>query len=205
MHIALRIQLSILCRRRRRGCTLPLRALTDELSRQRSISKFTTVRMTPNHHIILPHLCLPVDTAHVVPLAFIASTPAKYCYRAIATFIKHVTNMPPTAALQRHRKPPVPLRPSSITPETVASPIASLPLGGDRPEAPLQGGDRSPPLSKGFASSFRRGSSFFSKSPRSHSDFGNTENKDAIDEDVLAGDPIVYYGGWVSANAQPPR
>lgn len=34
-----------------------------------------------------------IDTAHVLPILFPFSTPGKYCYRAIATFTKHVTGM----------------------------------------------------------------------------------------------------------------
>lgn len=137
----------------------------------------------------------------MLPLAFIATTPAKYCYRAIATFIKHVTNMPPTASLQRHRVPPA-LRPSGIAPEeTVISLTASSPLNEERPAAPSHAKERSPSRPKGFArvtSSFQGGSSLFSKSSRPN--FGNTEDDDAI-EDILAGDPIVYHGGWVSATS----
>ncbi|KAF9243236.1 Alpha/Beta hydrolase protein [Melanogaster broomeanus] len=33
------------------------------------------------------------DTAHVLPVLFPFTTPGKYCYRAIATFTKHVTGM----------------------------------------------------------------------------------------------------------------
>ena len=141
--------------------------------------------------MVRPHHPQTVDTAHVVPLAFIATTPAKYCYRAVATFIKHVTNMPPTASLHRHKEPQA-LRVSGIAPEeTVLSPITRSPR--DRPAAPSQAN-----RSSRVSSSFRRGTSLFSKSSKSHSDHGNTEGEGAI-EDILAGDPIVYHGGWVSA------
>lgn len=145
-----------------------------------------------------------VDTAHVLPLAFIATTPAKYCYRAIATFIKHVTNMPPTASLQRHSEPQV-LQPSNITSEeTVMSPIALSPLGGDWPASSSQAKERTPSRPKGFSrvtSSFRRGSSLFSKSSRGHSENNTPESEDAT-EVILAGDPTVYDGGWVSSSVQ---
>jgi hypothetical protein len=42
-----------------------------------------------------------VDTAHVLPVLFAFTTPAKFCFRAIATFCKHVTGMvtsPPHAS-----------------------------------------------------------------------------------------------------------
>lgn len=38
---------------------------------------------------------LLIDTAHVLPILFPFTTPGKYCYRAIATFTKHVTGMLP--------------------------------------------------------------------------------------------------------------
>ena len=124
---------------------------------------------------------------------FSATTPAKYCYRAVATFIKHVTNMPPTVTLQRHKGPPA-LSPSNIIleEEVVASPIASSPIDEDRPGFSLPAKGRSSSRPKGFSritSSFRRGSS---KSRRSR-----VEDENAF-EDILAGDPIVYHGTWVS-------
>ncbi|KAH7883288.1 hypothetical protein F5I97DRAFT_1903823 [Phlebopus sp. FC_14] len=39
------------------------------------------------------HLQVYDDTAHVVPVLFAFTTPGKFCYRAIATFTKHVTGM----------------------------------------------------------------------------------------------------------------
>ncbi|KAK7691765.1 hypothetical protein QCA50_005166 [Cerrena zonata] len=43
------------------------------------------------------HLQVYDDTAHILPVLFSFTTPAKYCYRAIASFIKLVTGIvPPT-------------------------------------------------------------------------------------------------------------
>ncbi|TCD60789.1 hypothetical protein EIP91_009518 [Steccherinum ochraceum] len=42
------------------------------------------------------HLQVYDDAAHVLPVLFSFTTPAKYCYRAIASFIKYVTGMAPT-------------------------------------------------------------------------------------------------------------
>lgn len=36
------------------------------------------------------------DAAHVLPVLFSFTTPAKFCFRAIATFCKHVTGLAPT-------------------------------------------------------------------------------------------------------------
>ncbi|KAF8258131.1 Alpha/Beta hydrolase protein [Lactarius quietus] len=109
------------------------------------------------------HLQIYDDAAHVIPMMFMATNPAKYCYRSIATFIKHVTNMPPTAKLQKHK----PLQTSDLTGETVSSPIASSPPAENDP--PTTAPPSTPTKPKGFSrmtSSFRRGSSLFSKSSR---------------------------------------
>lgn len=141
-----------------------------------------------------------LDAAHVLPMMFIATTPAKYCYRAIATFIKHITNMPPTAALQKHKAPPL-LRTLDLAPgEIVASPMALSPVEEDeRPTAAAQ--PTSAPRQTRFSrmtSSFRRGSTLFLRGNSS----ADAENEQAAEHgDVLAGDPVVYHGGWVSRPA----
>jgi hypothetical protein len=89
---------------------------------------------TPEYHALF-QLFLPngIFLDHVIPMTFIATNPAKYCYRAIATFIKHLTNMPPTTALQKH-KPRLLLQTSDLTPgETVLSPAALSPVAEDGP------------------------------------------------------------------------
>jgi hypothetical protein len=125
-----------------------------------------------------------VDAAHVLPLAFTATTPAKYCYRAIATFIKHVTNMPPTASLQQHEQP----RASTIT-ETVISPDVSSPLGDDGPTAPSQVKECSPLRSESLSRKTRR----------------FRQRNDASEDILFAGDPIVYHGGWASQVYYHPK
>ncbi|RDB24709.1 AB hydrolase superfamily protein C4A8.06c [Hypsizygus marmoreus] len=42
------------------------------------------------------HLQVYDDTAHVLPVLFSFTTPAKFCFRAIAAFCKHVTGLAPT-------------------------------------------------------------------------------------------------------------
>ncbi|KAF5380574.1 hypothetical protein D9615_004658 [Tricholomella constricta] len=42
------------------------------------------------------HLQVYDDAAHVLPVLFSFTTPAKFCFRAIATFCKHVTGIAPT-------------------------------------------------------------------------------------------------------------
>ncbi|KAG8221217.1 hypothetical protein J3R82DRAFT_1377 [Butyriboletus roseoflavus] len=90
------------------------------------------------------HLQVYDDTAHVLPVLFPFTTPAKYCYRAIATFTKHITGM---------------LHPMRITPsssEVIASAPAlhhslSSPVNEDIPSgAPIQQVSR--PFSSGLVS-----------------------------------------------------
>jgi hypothetical protein len=40
------------------------------------------------------HLQVYDDSAHVLPILFSFTTPAKFCYRAVAAFCRHVTKMP---------------------------------------------------------------------------------------------------------------
>jgi hypothetical protein len=148
----------------------------------------------PSHSRVM--LQLVVDTAHALPLVFMTTTPAKYCYRAIATFIKHVTNMPPTAKFQQHNQPLV----STITSEEAATSLnVSSPQGGDDVAASLQAKERPHWRFKSISrilSPLRRKHS--SRSLKGHSDFDNARDDDANDDILLAGDPIVYHGRWVS-------
>ncbi|KAH8985534.1 Alpha/Beta hydrolase protein [Lactarius akahatsu] len=141
------------------------------------------------------HLQVYDDAAHVLPLMFIASTPAIYCYRAIATFIKHVTNMPPTAALQKRKLPPLWMSDLTLG-ETVTSPVAlSSPAAEvEQPILAQPSATTRPKRLSRMTTSFRR-SSLFSKSERSTSGEVHAE-----DIDVLAGDPVVYHGGWAKEN-----
>ncbi|KAH9055380.1 hypothetical protein EDB87DRAFT_1333633 [Lactarius vividus] len=45
------------------------------------------------------HLQIYDDAAHILPNLFPFATPAKFCVRAIVTFIRHVTHMPPENVL----------------------------------------------------------------------------------------------------------
>jgi hypothetical protein len=69
-----------------------------------------------------------IDVAHVLPILFPFTTPGKYCYRAMASFIGHVTN-PPQVPLSPTRI----LTPSGATPITEygfsASPMSLTPPG----------------------------------------------------------------------------
>ncbi|KAF7968620.1 hypothetical protein HWV62_30015 [Athelia sp. TMB] len=63
------------------------------------------------------HLQVYDDAAHVLPILFSFTTPAKFCFRAMATFCKHVTGMVPSS--------PTPIIPSTIPKPFTASPQPS--------------------------------------------------------------------------------
>ncbi|KAG6920233.1 hypothetical protein DXG01_005002 [Tephrocybe rancida] len=48
------------------------------------------------HKPTMVHLQVYDDAAHVLPVLFSFTTPAKFCFRAIAAFCKHVTGIPQT-------------------------------------------------------------------------------------------------------------
>ncbi|KAN0137895.1 hypothetical protein V8E53_004379 [Lactarius tabidus] len=144
--------------------------LSDAVKKLYSAYEGIESRMKPT----MVHLQVYDD--HVIPMTFIATNPAKYCYRAIATFIKHLTNMPPTTALQKH-KPRLLLQTSDLTPgETVLSPAALSPVAEDGPPT------SAPPSAPTKPTRFSR----------------MTTSVGHEDEytDLLAGDPIIYHGRW---------
>ncbi|KAF8703687.1 hypothetical protein AX14_014142 [Amanita brunnescens Koide BX004] len=60
------------------------------------------------------HLQIYDDAAHVLPVLFAFSTPAKYCFRAMATFCKHVMEVgydPPTPPATSKSMPNMPSNP----------------------------------------------------------------------------------------------
>ncbi|GJE91355.1 alpha/beta hydrolase [Phanerochaete sordida] len=57
------------------------------------------------------HLQVYDDAAHVLPILFSFTTPAKYCFRATATFIRHVTGMLPPSASDSVGNIPITLSP----------------------------------------------------------------------------------------------
>ena len=72
----------------------------------KSIYKFT---MVDDHYVLWYPNRLNfelIDAAHVLPVLFSFTTPGKFCYRAIASFCKHVTGM---------SNIPVPISPSLST------------------------------------------------------------------------------------------
>ncbi|KZT58695.1 alpha/beta-hydrolase [Calocera cornea HHB12733] len=73
------------------------------------------------------HLQVYDDTSHVLPLISF-STPAKYCYRAIAAFCVHVT---PTGITMPSSSPSQPNSGSHLSPETSA--LEGLPSKGKKP------------------------------------------------------------------------
>ncbi|KAF8178667.1 hypothetical protein K438DRAFT_1844188 [Mycena galopus ATCC 62051] len=98
------------------------------------------------------HLQVYDDTAHVLPVLFSFTTPGKFCYRAIASFSRHVTGMrqpPPRqgSSTPRYEKvddlahlPPLP--PSPSAPTSGVNSENSTPTGGEALQVPKQNGVR---------------------------------------------------------------
>ncbi|OJA08539.1 hypothetical protein AZE42_02455, partial [Rhizopogon vesiculosus] len=76
------------------------------------------------------HLQVYDDTAHVLPVLFSFTTPGKFCYRAIASFTKHVTGMNPSRSSTGQT-----VSPSSTLPsQTFASSLSRLSRALSTPE-----------------------------------------------------------------------
>ncbi|KAF5326623.1 hypothetical protein D9611_000275 [Ephemerocybe angulata] len=103
------------------------------------------------------HLQVWDDAPHVLPILFSFTTPAKFCFRAMATFCKFVTNMPPSPPMAS----PTPF--TSTTPEPIlhdAMFTETPPSGPTRQSSlsPDQGGMGN--LTRRFSSSMSRASTF---------------------------------------------
>ncbi|KIP11336.1 hypothetical protein PHLGIDRAFT_21763 [Phlebiopsis gigantea 11061_1 CR5-6] len=57
------------------------------------------------------HLQVYDDAAHILPILFSFTTPAKYCFRAISSFTRHVTGLPPLTTSDSIGQIPVTLSP----------------------------------------------------------------------------------------------
>jgi hypothetical protein len=65
-------------------------------------------------YVAARHSQVYIDAAHVLPVLFAFSTPAKYCFRAMATFCKHVMEVgydPPTPPATSKSMPNMPSNP----------------------------------------------------------------------------------------------
>ncbi|KAJ3854716.1 alpha beta-hydrolase [Lentinula lateritia] len=146
------------------------------------------------------------DTAHVLPVLFSFTTPAKYCFRAMAIFCKYVTGMPlfPTNSDDAPNTPQKRASESSPTGllSSLSSSITSALVGSG-----AETGAASPPLSPRSIKSFTiSGSEIVSKSVSSirrmsrkstGSDYPIPDLKRSASEyqgefERCAGDPIVY-------------
>jgi len=93
--IGLHIQNDFRYAMEQRGFTRPSNWGNATSSQLQYIFRFTmvcfTIQLLPappfNPHFLQ-------DVAHVLPILFPFTTPGKYCYRAMALFVKHVTTMP---------------------------------------------------------------------------------------------------------------
>jgi hypothetical protein len=131
----------------------------------------------PFQRFLLSRIIL--DTAHVIPMMLIAM---------------FITNMPPTAALKKHKSPPLLLQTPDLTPgETVLSPVALLPAAEDDPLTSAPPSVPTNPTHFLHMTPFRRGSSLFLQ-PSKRTSVGHEDEH----MDLLARDPGIYHGGWVS-------
>ncbi|CAL1711368.1 unnamed protein product [Somion occarium] len=84
------------------------------------------------------HLQIFDDTAHILPVLFSFTTPAKYCYRAVATFIKFVTGMLPPSIPEADSLDDIPMVHSPLsTPPREASPASTPPIPSVQSEPSL--------------------------------------------------------------------
>ncbi|PFH52167.1 hypothetical protein AMATHDRAFT_140737 [Amanita thiersii Skay4041] len=80
------------------------------------------------HQSTKVHLQVYDDTAHVLPVLFSFTTPAKYCFRAIATFCKHVSGMKMNLDSPTATSSSLPnMKPSSASSDQGPSPLPSAP------------------------------------------------------------------------------
>ena len=145
------------------------------MDRPRYICKSTMVCSTfaPG---TMPFSYTTTDAAHILPILFSFTTPAKYCFRAIAAFIRQVTGMLPPSASESIGNIPVTLSPPA-TPGA-QTPAEYLPVPDDvrlsRPPSNLA--VRSTPPSR-EPSPRSRGGSLFSPSKRLADDSAVTPPK----------------------------
>lgn len=91
------------------------------------------------------HLQVYDDAAHVLPILFSFTTPAKYCFRAIATFIRYVTGMTQPGMSESTNNIPITLSPP--TSPGIRSPMMSSDvLSGSEDERGFLGTSPSPSL-----------------------------------------------------------
>ncbi|KAF8491456.1 lipase/ esterase [Russula emetica] len=124
--------------------------LREEMKKMYPAFKLVETSMQPTP----VHLQVYDDVAHVLPILFPFTTPGKYCYRAMASFVGHVTN-----------PPQVPLRPTRIlTPSRInsttdhgisASPVSLTPHG----EIQSPGASSRPNLRRSLTSGISRAAS----------------------------------------------
>lgn len=104
-------------------CIPRCRASKSDLDRRRCICKYMMVcRKTT-----VSNLCRrsTLDAAHILPILFSFTTPAKYCFRAMATFVRYATGMLPPPSSDSLSNIPLTLSPPT-SPGLVATEGFSL-------------------------------------------------------------------------------
>ena len=107
-----------------------------------------------------------LDAAHVLPILFSFTTPAKYCFRAVASFIRQVTGLPPVVPSDSVANIPINLSPPGtpgLNPPADDRLLSTSDVRLSRPSSNLQ--SRSSPASRDASPRRRGGSLFTSKKP----------------------------------------
>ena len=143
-----------------------MRALSLGTARRRFTCKYGMVwgRLVPPSQVLTFHRHMS-DAAHTLPTLFAFTTPAKYCYRAIATFCKFATGMlPPPSQMLSPLDAPLTSSPQNSPPASPlsqtfdASPSSSGLAVSISSSSTIPRRDR-PGTSDGTPSTLRRGSS----------------------------------------------
>lgn len=188
VHIKPLILINIRSQMRLRTCILPCGISRASMHPQRFTCKYTMVRVFLWSEGY-PFTFWCIDAAHVLPILFFYTTAAKYCFRAIASFTKYVTNQDDEQMSGRTRGSSFFFSPKSTgvnSPNGEASANGGTMLNGDITEAP---GELSPTEEK--SSPKPRASTMKSKKSVKKPQRSNRGER-------LAGDPIVYSHSDVS-------
>ncbi|TFY75920.1 hypothetical protein EWM64_g8092 [Hericium alpestre] len=162
------------------------------------------------------HLQVYDDAAHILPVLFSFTSPARYCFRSMASFCKHVTNMSPTAQSPVSPVPVFTFSPEPASPTSEAEPGSSSPENGTLNTSLMLHAldvaqvssvssisslsirsDDSPLKHKGRPDAARR--AWSTTVTRRTSTRGGSPPH--AREEILAGDPAVYDGIWARSEA----
>jgi hypothetical protein len=149
-----------------------------------------------------------IDVGHVLPILFPFTTPGKYCYRAVATFVEHVTK-PPQVPVTSHgeiQSPQASSRPNLYRSLTTgisraasnikrrSSLVANPPMWKTSGQAVMTANDSSPSTS-GFVTPQGQNLSEESLDASGAGTGGSSEDR------AHAGEAKVYELNWVNISS----